>query len=753
MMECMLVKLNRMLSRAGLTAESIGNRWLVSGVIFTLAVLSRVYINLLFYILYGFHAVNHVETWFYKGVMDGTLVDFLTNRGSDPTAVFLQFIGFFTPPEFRVYAVVGFGILLSAVTCVLIYNLVSRIYGVNCGFFAGLVYCFGVQPMALCLTGFTHDNLALPTLMLTLLLGYMAVHSKPVYSLVYTIFFVGVVSAGRLINETVNVGFGIAVIYGVYQLYLWAHRYLPKNVGVYLSKDYAKKLFFISLICVLLALSFVVVPKMLSSILEDLPQGRFGSADVRPISLNTLWLRYGFLIFLLPAMLFSAYKRVDIHGVSLLFLGLGFALQMDRGSRIMDLGFAILAAIAVEDLVKSKKFDIHIIWSAAVTLFMLIYSEASAKYYLAALGVGVGVYWSLKRSPHPFVYTMLFIALSGIAVNTIYIFSVEGRQIVSDTEFMLYSWLSENNVGGRVLAGWDRGYLIHAVSGLIPVSSPNGIKWDVHDFLWMPSQQAALNLARHNISYIMVSSENFNVVSKDDEIFYRIVGGLIDKDGHIPSPKFVQRYSIYKLRHGVGGEYFDLLKHVKDPATGIEYMLYGVNAPNGAHYGGGWIGGIASNYGKSRKYQILASTHKVYDDGFQRKYFNLDNVTFEGESISEVVFETGIQNNFDCRLRAESMEGDLRYGGKLSFENPGGEKTATIRLTLVDKNTGEDKSVFVKPQLFKGGEKVAVDYEFKFVQGFGNYGLQMDEVEGIIYLPFESGAPEPLTVTFDEVFC
>ncbi|MBU0762341.1 MAG: hypothetical protein KKD39_04895, partial [Candidatus Altiarchaeota archaeon] len=582
--------------------------------VFLAALIPRIVLNLFFYASYGLYAVNHVEAWLFKAVMSGTHLNFLTHSGGDPTVWILTGLSPYVPPEYHIIAVEWVGVLLSCATAVSIYFLANALYGRKTGLAAGIIYAMMVEPLALSTAGFTHDMLSIPLVVISLTLMVYAIRGGLIYGLVCSAMYYIVWAVAKNVNDSINVAVFASAIYAGFHFYMWGFEkfgvedrifsfsgktpkyitklrkayngYLPRVCQSHFStflglladsvsdvRKHVGKLKYLTYVGVVVFLLFLFNARILSGILDEtlsaLPQGRMGSADVTPATAGTYWLRYNILLLVFPLIAYYSLKREDIIGITVACLGFLFSMQMDRGTRIVDVGVAIMAALTLTfESKKNKPNTIRWVmgtWFAAVVVYMFFFTSSKFILTASALIFGIALYFGVMSGKTR--YCLVVIAVYGLLLNLYYLYDLEARKIVTEGEYHVLKWLSGNNRGGSVLAAWDKGYLIEAVSGLGAVSTPNDIQKEIHSMLWMPDRQASINLRNNGVRYVLLNTENFNIVRFDDEYIYRLGGGLIFHDEYVPRVELADRYTIYKLVYGKSS-YFKLLKNETDKNTG-----------------------------------------------------------------------------------------------------------------------------------------------------------------------------------------
>jgi len=1018
-----------------------GRKWVAASCIFSIGFIMRIFLDILFQAYRGWHSANHYEIWFYTSLMNGATY---TAKGlMDPTIWVLRPIGLFFPGDMAFYGTMVASAMLSALTGAAIFLTVNELYERKTAFAAGLIYVGMVEPLGLSMSGFTHDLIQLLAITASMWFAVKATKSGLLGGLFWSCAYVAVVESGKLVNNTINMGIILTGTYVCYAL-------LQYTLGILFGEKRAQSiypLYIMVVVLMLFATGKTILEPLIEGTLNALPQGRMGSADVTPVNIYTLWTRYNILLAILPFGFVAAVGRRDIFGIQATIIGFMLAGIMDRGTRIGDIGVAILVAYALADWgVKTKNpfqslgnknpahairivaysaftllailfsfdngfkslqttlantGDAHVVlvlfasaalaattyfkaggtariprlpspdrnaigalkekseyaiialifilaaaylmWDAiggyynlsirllsmtmrvipqgaALSLFFLLpptiaaYTcilvveksgkapaqvlaclfilmtaalQAIATSFLGVEGVEYGAYiiayafvaaavfssqtprvrsdafaasvigsfvalgasggaimpeymavsavagsfmWCLlggKRgtqtlkkagimaftalvlyyvlrgyvlyepaAPHmegllesifnparigeyleAFFYCALFalvlwgfsllmraelsketlfhaaavIVILGLTYSVISVYTVEGRKIASDVEYDLYKWLSMNNKGGRILVAWDHGYMAEAVSGLEAVSTPNRIQYEIHDFLWMPQEQAALNLRRYNVSYVMLNSENFNVVRDGKTWMYKLMGGLV-KDPKKDLPiELTEHYTIYKLRHNITDRGFKLIKTEDDQITKTKYLLYEVldDTPD---YGGRYVGAVAYNVGDAKTVRLLGSTTQVENSICNRTYYTVANVTFGKDEKKELLFPR--RNASDCTLRLAPMgpEG-WTFGGTLAYVNDLGERDAEVRVYLTYAKSDDVLSTYQIKTHFEAGEKKTIKYGFKGVSEYGDYAVDLSAAPGLRLVTAETPNPQLENAVVGTLFC
>ena len=828
--------------------------------IFCLTMGLRMLLDAVFRLLFGLHSVMHIETWFYVGVLRGTHM--AVGGYSDPTVWLLRAVGLFLPNWASLYGVLFSSAALASLTAVLIFLLLSILYGDKTGLIAGVVYGCMVQPLALSLTGFTHDHLQLPLILLALIFAVKAVKSNVWRGIVFSIGYVIVTEASKRINNTAMFGIMIAGFYVGYALidYIFAKAYRGRYSG------YVYPTYISIVLAFIIAYGSIIFPYFLLGSLEALPQGRMGSADILPVTFTNLWLRYNILCFLIPFGLVAAYRRRDIMGVSFTIIGLLVGGVMDRGTRLSDIGFAILFAYALADLnVKYKGSYFRTFGlTAALTFFLaasatqhmpvsasavmilvgwgiieaypahrkrvaawfegrnlvnvvtasagcgliflivrmagvgllgleyalpmllvygllyLVYDQRTRMHTTLAISAGLYVltvyawgvwmiyplvfllggaamlYYMLKKTgARSIAAVMVTIVLVGFAANLTYIFSMDPKRLVSEGDYKVLDGLRGHNIGGRILTAWDYGYMAEVVSGLKAVSTAGLIDYPVHDVLWMPDRQSAMSLRKMNVSYVLIKSENFNVVNVNGELMYRISGGLLRLPNSVPPLEYANVYAIHKLRQKVDDRYFRLIANETDHYTGVETMLYEVVAqPTPLESDHAIIGGVAVNFGPAKTVRVMVPKTSFVNGTVETTYYNIANESFSENEVREIAYPVTAVENFTCSLTAASIEHrPWSASGVLTYVNSDLPREVKLEVYLLQAHTMNILGSYESRESFASGEKKTVKYYFPESDGYMDYKIAVKGDEELDWVKDESTNPQVEDVRFPEVFC
>jgi hypothetical protein len=643
-----------------LTKDSGKSLWHGALSVFSVSLAARLILDAWFQLRFGAHAVNHVEAWFYTGVLEGTMLP--ANGVRDPTVWLLRAVGAFLPSDAALYGVFLASALLSSLTALALYFLASELYDRKCAFAAGLVYGGMVEPLGLSMSGFTHDHLQLLLIVAGLYSLVRAFREEGLRRLVCVFACALVVCLGLQISEVMWVGASMAFAYACFRIIDAA--YGGKGHDLY-------RLYLILLVLALLAFRLLGAG-IIEERLGVLPQGRMGSADVTPMSITTFWFSYNVLLFILPFGILSALGRKDVFGLSLAAAGFMLASVMSRGARVADLGVALLAAYALVDWdSKAKTISIfskkaRLKTTAAYSAFTFIAMSAvtglPVGYTAAFLLSGVAFIIMLSASGGRTGTVLSILVLSGLAVNVVYIHSVYSLRVASEAEYRILKGVGDGPGGGKILTSWDKGYMAEAVSGLEAASTPGGIDRRMHDLLWMPERQAALNLRLAGVRYVLLTGDNFNVGrGEDGRMGFSVGGGLVFEPESRPKMGYVDRIALFRLRYNSTAGYFRLLSAETDPATSVQAMLYEVEAeaPPGEE-AGSYVGALFENSGVAQNMTVDLAVH---DSSGAHSY--VFNQSFDSGGIVEAAYPISQAGGYNCTLAVRPAPGSALGGVKV----------------------------------------------------------------------------------------
>ncbi|MCX6695052.1 MAG: glycosyltransferase family 39 protein [Candidatus Altiarchaeota archaeon] len=734
---------NRRIKKVGAFERVLGlNVWVKAGLVFASGFIARVLLDLLFMLDYGWHAVNHIETWFYYGVSQGSLLP--ANGLADPTSWILRLGGILLPGELSFYYVLLLSAALSALTAAALFLLAREEWGDEAGLAAGLIYAFMVEPLSLSLMGFTHDHLQLLLFVVVLLSCVKAVKSAGRERVVWAGAYVAVAYLGLSINDVMKVALGVSLLYAANAV---AGRILS-------TKDY--RVLFALLLAAMIFGGFFILPSMIEGSLELMPQGRSGSVDIAPIAPSNFWLRFNVLIALLPLGLYVGYVKRDVNGLALAIFGLALCTVMDRGARILDLGLTLSTAGLLRGW--NKSFTMYAgVLALIVFGFFLTQSSVSLAYNVVFVAAGLLLFAVIAFEGMRMDKVLLVLALIGLAANLNYVYTIDSKKITPEAEYDAFKWLQSNYAGGKVLVGWDHGYYLNALTGLTAVSTPNKVEYGVHDALWLPEKQAALELKNAGVGYVVISDRNFNIIKTGGSYSFVLSGGLVLEPAKAPPIELVEYLTAYKLRNGQDLHYFVKVHEEVDNSTGIKIMVYGVDVNESLPSGEVPVTVFLMNSGGPKAAEVAVEV----TDGVN-SLSGFFNTTVSAEGVSEQMYTVkgNVAGALNCSASVRPSGAEKwGYSGSMTYVNEGPDGDYNISIALVDntltKSSGvktvEDK---IERQLhFTRKEKKTIDYEFNKKYQDHQYVIAHKHDGNLTWVEAESSKPVGERVDALYAFC
>ncbi|MFH0861798.1 MAG: glycosyltransferase family 39 protein [Candidatus Altiarchaeota archaeon] len=550
--------------------------------VFVLALLARGAPDVFFHMNYGWHATNHAEAWFYAEVMDGLRTP--ANGASDPTVWLLRAFGVLFPGGSSFHAVIAASAILSSFTAVALYFLADELYGRKSALIAGVAWATMSEPIALGISGFTHDHLQLLLISLAILSAIKSLTSSGWARPLFAAAFVAAVFLGSRINDGIWVGFAVAAM-------AVSHILLQQSPA--LRRRMSPETIYLVCICFLviasIASGFTILKDILEAQLEGLPQGRLGSFDVVPTTPAIFWLRYNVLLFMVPYGLLAAFRRKDVPAIMLTVFGVIFSLMMDRGGRISDLGIALLFAVAASDwgvgpvkgiFSRRNTLKATIVISAVTFILFASFASSGPKYSALYLLTGAVLAHSLMtfRGAHSLAVILLAASAAGFGTAVFYVTDIPRENLLTEAEYDVLNWLGTQGRDGRILTGWDRGHMAEYITRMGSVSNAGVYDKPIHDLLWLEPGASAAGLRGAGVTHILMNSANYNVYEDaSGRTYTRIVGSLVQSPEKPLSKQALNRTAIYSMRYLDGGGHFTLIRSKQDAATGIRAYIYEVN--------------------------------------------------------------------------------------------------------------------------------------------------------------------------------
>jgi hypothetical protein len=484
--------------------------------IFATAFLTRALLNYIFFERFGYRAMQYPEIWFYYGVAKGKF----QLLPLDPTGIILKAVNALFG-DLLVYGIVFAGVVLSSLAAVFIFLLVRDLHDQKTGTIAGFLYATLSFPASTSMAGFTHDIVAVPVIVLTLYFALLTGKGGGIKTLLPLLLLIAV---GASINPM--------IIFGVFAVLVY---FALKNTDDYTK--YKNNLLWIAVGAIFVRIMFY--QDILNYIAKlamkyrgiDLLSQLGNSADLAPPDIEVLLVGYNFLLLLALFGLGATLKKRDSMSLSMLLGGLLAISVISKGTRVLDIGMCMVAAVGFVNMKKYRGF------APQFLLIFVITNIAIAAYY----------------SPPGF----------------------------TKTEHEIFTWLEANTEPGETLyAKWTYGYTLQALSDLQPVSTPERIRPQIYSILWVSDEDVMVQgMTLLGAKYILVSEEDFYYY-EDPQRF-----ALVMKESIFPPQEFkenageallpvIRTTMIYRLMYAGDLGHFKMMGEWTDPQTGNRYRVF-----------------------------------------------------------------------------------------------------------------------------------------------------------------------------------
>ncbi|MDP2918014.1 MAG: hypothetical protein Q8N68_00775, partial [bacterium] len=497
------------------------NSKLLALIIFVYGFLQRLFLDLAFWEKYGAHASHLTEIWIYCQKASEPLPP----HTRDLTIYLLRLIGKIFPFESLMPAVSIFGAILSSLTGVVIFYLVKNILLPNTAekegqddFFIPLAAAFfytGISStQALSVVSFTHDLLQIPMILgflalvvafwkrfnhetrwraglrknwhylaATIVIGYLSFHINPVFLL--TLPFAGA--------------------YSVLQIFYRQRRKVEKRNILF---------FYLSVLAILFLGRYVFYDQILSIIHHFLAKTHGidllyilgqNSKDLVPTDMDKKFLDLYVLCFFLPFGFYAAYKNKRIIAPAFFILSFFLATVMDRGSRLLNVGAAILASFAFW---YRQKFYITDYIMTGILILAFLGNPGSSmlksgdKFVFIVLPLIL--LWAYKkyfqkygRGANSKIYTFaLLVLLLAPSFLSLFLYKYWIKPSLTQGEYETATWLRANtSAGEKIFLNWGEAPYYHFLTLLAPVNRLAKTELDQDKIYWQKEDLAVLYAA------------------------------------------------------------------------------------------------------------------------------------------------------------------------------------------------------------------------------------------------------------------
>ncbi|MFQ6088423.1 MAG: glycosyltransferase family 39 protein [Candidatus Methanofastidiosia archaeon] len=485
--------------------------------IFFFSLLLRSALTLTFLLRYGFHTTLTPEVWFYFGVSKGsfTLLRF------DPTLWILRFSSMVLPEDMLFYAVIFLGSALSSLTSVLIFFLLERLYNKKLGVLAGLIYALMIHPLLSGTAFFTHDTVAIPVSLLALIFGVLLKLERTRKRWIYLFGFLLSAYIGSQINFTIV--FALIFIFLLYLYYFG--EFILSRMKFSFKRFYLSYFVLLSISLIFLRFTlFSNLLELLSPISQEargidlLMQIKANSMDLLPITPFRVWEQYNLLLVFIPFGIYSCYDKRDVSSMLIFLLGVTFSSIFMRGSRLLDIGVAMVVAHAFFSWNRRWNSLMYYL-SLALFFFIALYfllsfedissnlyalSTFSVFLFLPIIFLFLALFFLIKsRNPKSSIFVLF--TLFGLLYSNLLFDTPQ----LTEAEYSAFRFLRGRDKG-VILVKWDIGFAAEAISQMKPESTPVEITDLYPEVLMRVDEEEVYELiSGENIKYIVVTDKEF----------------------------------------------------------------------------------------------------------------------------------------------------------------------------------------------------------------------------------------------------
>lgn len=655
----------------------------------------RALFSLAFWRSFGWHAVNHVEHWFYVGVARGMLVSH--HHPWDVTWYLLRPGGWLFG-EYAFYYVAIVAAALSCVAGMLVYLLFSRLKDRQTGLVAGLMYVGLFEPLTLSTVSFTHDLVQLP-LLVTAIYALVRVQRDSAHRMRWVGVFLVLMAMGWQVNPVIVV----APLVGVFAL---------TATGIGIRFPNYVSIFWAAAICLSLLL---VLTGTLSEPVEyfldkaglglsfDAPhQSRYPARDVAALSWDEFLARANVVGVLGLLGAAHAFRGREPWTLSLLLVGVLAASQLNRGMRIVDVGLAMAAAYALHTMAEKPSARKTLVWAGGAGILAMIFSTLPLGYRLLITGGIAGILAVLTvpcghRVRLVATVTVVCIVNAGLFALDLAYTAPQKRS--TELEYRVLDELGQRGLQGTLLASWDRGYAIEVVSGLSPVSRVDAIELPVHDLLWLPERIAAARLSARGVEYVLYTNQDFNVIPTESGAQITLSRGLVFRPNSSMPAEYLPDATVYRLwAQSVAGSMFEEI--ISQASGGAEVRVYRVHTPlDTPPPQGRIVGALLTNHGAPKQIRVAwhASNDSEKPSAVTEAWFGAN----ETRDVVLVVPKETAGNGIVRILPVDNQSWGLT--ARFRYRNTGGNVSLPLSYRICVKN--EDcREVSRRESFGKGGE-------------------------------------------------
>jgi len=546
--------------------------------LFLVALIVRLAFTISFFAKFGSHATNVMELWFYVDVAKGH--GYFLNQ-LDPTRYILRFFGLLSPEETPFYATVACAMIFASLVPVILYFLVRERQSELTATLAGILYAFMVQPVTLSCASFTHHIIQIPLALLFLLFLTRAIKRSGAERIAY---FALTVFTG-IMDFFVNYEILVYAAIGYCLVFLAVISWLLRDRGQDTDRSWAVIMISILLLASPVYFFFSDLTRIADRIAPVKPlqypqmvhEPLITFATAMPIPGFMIMRFYGMLLLLAPFGIYCCYRYRYMLPYLLLVFGFLISLHWARGSRILDISFAILGAMSLSHWKKDWRLiallfsGFLVVWSSSLRLG----SEYSHVFFWICLAVAVGsLYVPSKRQFHPSLNLIALTLLFFLSINYIDVIQ-DGSPQSTQAQYRALKWLgTQAPRGSKVLTALDRGHLPSAIADLGSASDEYNFNPAVAKAFYETEETARITLSEAGVTYVMVTSTDATVIWQPEGSGSLYTRGYLNFRQNLPGSS-IPYLLVVRLTYPDGKlKYFHQIHTEVDPATGETVRIY-----------------------------------------------------------------------------------------------------------------------------------------------------------------------------------
>lgn len=586
------------------------NSKLLALIVFLFGLLQRVFVSIVFWEKFGWHASHLTEVWFYSKMAAAPRP---LGSSKDITLYLLRLVGLIFPQEGLMNAVSILAAVLSSFTGVVIFYLVRNVviaskregkYDNFIPLAAAFFYTGISSAQALSIISFTHDLLQMP-----IILGFLASviaflnRSKALGGLkkglrkswYYLLIALVLAYFGYNLNPVFFIAIPLLIIYLIFRL-LPPKKEKAERKGpfAYLKNIDPQIYFYVILLLVMIFARYVFYDQVLQTFNSFLLKYRNidlihllgqNSKDMVPTAMDKKFIDIYALLFFVPFGFYAAYKHREGIAPTLLIISYFVSVTVDRGSRLLNIALAMIASYAFW---YKKKFYIldYVMAGLLILVFFINPGTDILRSYDKVIFVllPLAILWAYKiyfqkydKVQNPKIYKTAILTLLLLpSLLSLFLYKYWFNPALTEGEYQMAMWINKNTQAGeRIFFNWGEEHYYDFLTHLVPINDLAGTKIDRDKIYWQPQNQAVAYARAHEIKYFLVNSNDFAVfqVPDSDQVGYKFRGA---PPADLPTERLVSAF-IYDLIYKPGEQKQVIMLHEEiDPATEKWIRIYAI---------------------------------------------------------------------------------------------------------------------------------------------------------------------------------